>query len=268
MRTKNLLLGRGILLTALACAVVGSKTEWLRAQPPKCDQPESIEARGTIGSHGIGLNYTVCQHTELVAAHYFYVSQLKNIPLKGAVRGEFVELQGSDGSIFRLHFVGNGSNGDQPLTFYNSIGLRGSWSRGGGDLPVALQFAHSTENPGQRLYSQVTSQSDAALESMVKSAKAAILSGDANAASKFIHFPLRVNETPRPLLIRNAAELKTHWSEVFTSVFLAKLRNDVPHEMFVHEGQVMLGDGELWFDERGLVTVNPMTAEEGSKQRR
>lgn len=263
---KDLLSTKGVLLVALAFGAVGSRIEKLRAQMPTCDPAESMEARGTIGSYPIGLNYTVCRNTEFVAAHYFYVSQLKNIALTGPVSGESVELEATDGSMFRLHFVGNGSNGNQPLTFYNSIGLDGSWSLHGRDLPVKLQFEHSTNNPGQRLYSQVTSQSDAAFESMVKSAKEANLKGDPNAASKYIHFPLHVNVEPRSLSIRNRTELQRHWSQIFTNDFLAKLRNDVPHEMFVHEGEAMLGDGELWFDERGLVAVNPLLSKKGSGQ--
>jgi hypothetical protein len=257
---------KGVLLIALACGAVSSKIDQLKAQVPKCDRPESMEARGTIGPYRIGLNYTVCRNTELVAAHYFYASQLKNVPLTGTVRGESVALQGTDGSTFRLHFVGNGSNGDQPLTFYNSIGLRGSWSLGGRDLPTELQFEHSTENPEQRLYSQVTSQSDAAFETMVKSAQEAILKGDPNAASKYIHFPLKVNAEPRSFSIGSQTELQRHWSQIFTDDFLAKLRNDVPHEMLVHDGEAMLGDGELWFDDRGLVTVNPVLSKKGSGQ--
>lgn len=141
---KDLLSTKGVLLVALAFGAVGSRIEKLRAQMPTCDPAESMEARGTIGSYPIGLNYTVCRNTEFVAAHYFYVSQLKNIALTGPVSGESVELEATDGSMFRLHFVGNGSNGNQPLTFYNSIGLDGSWSLHGRDLPVKLQFEHST----------------------------------------------------------------------------------------------------------------------------
>ncbi|MFL6429613.1 MAG: hypothetical protein ACJ71S_15305 [Acidobacteriaceae bacterium] len=263
---NRLILGMRVFLIALAVAAAGLNVDQLSAQAAKTDPLESMETRGTIGPYRIGLNYTVRRNTELVAAHYFYVSQLKDIPLTGTVRGESVELQGTDGSTFRLHFVGNGSNGSQPLTFYNSIGVRGSWSHGGRDLPVDLRFVHSTQNPGQRLYSQVTSRSDASFEAMVKSAQEAILDGDANTASNYVHFPLRVNATPRPLLIRNPSELKAQWSQIFTRELLVKIRMDVSHEMFVHEGEVMLGDGELWFDERGLVAVNPVLGMKNSDQ--
>jgi len=39
---------------------------------------------------------------------------------------------------------------------------------------------------------------------------------------------------------------------VFSPAFIAKLREDIPHEMFVDEGEAMLGQGQLWFDGRGL----------------
>lgn len=225
---------------------------------PVSDELESMEARGTVGPYRIGLNYTVRKHTELVSAHYFYVTQLKDIPLKGAVRGEGVELEGDDGSTFRLHFVGNGSNGKEALTFYNSIGLSGSWTLGRRTLPVDLRIHYGTENPGERLYAQVTDQSDSAYEAMVARVRQAILDGNEIEVAKHTNFPLRVNGTHYSLTIRNAAELKANWSRIFTPEFLSKLRMDVPHEMFVHEGEVMLGDGELWFDDKGLISLNPV----------
>jgi hypothetical protein len=228
---------------------------------PQRDRLESMEALGRVGPYRIGLNYTVRHRTELVNAHYFYVTHLKDIPLKGSVSGEDVELKGEDDSTFHLHFVGNGSNGKDPLTFYNSIGLSGSWTLGRQNLPVNLRFQHSTENPGTRLYVQVTDQPDSAYEAMVESVKQAILNGNDAKLAKHTEFPLRVNGTHRSLTIRNAAELKANWSRIFTPEFLSKLRTDVPHEMFVHEGTVMLGDGELWFDDKGLISLNPVVGQ-------
>jgi len=92
----------------------------------------------------VGLNYTVEEKTTLVAAHYYYASQLKDIPLEGSVEGESITWKGEDGSIFRLHFVGNGSNGKELLTFYNSIGMTGTWTLGSRTLDVHLKMAHGT----------------------------------------------------------------------------------------------------------------------------
>jgi hypothetical protein len=66
------------------------------------------------------------------------------------------------------------------------------------------------------------------------------------------------NTSHHHLEVRDARALQARWSTIFTASFLAKLRLDITHEMFVHDGTVMLGDGELWFDDKGLVAVNPV----------
>jgi len=240
-------------LTALVLLTVSFP---LVAQSQDDPALSSYEVQGTVGTRRIGLNYTVRNNTELVAAHYFYASQLKDIPLKGTVLGETVEWKGEDGSAFHIHFVGNGSNGKDPLTFYNSVGLAGVWKLGSKKLPVNLSGNYSTPNPGQRLYEDVTSKPDAEFEAMVQSARMAILKGDSDLTAKYVHFPLRINRGSKHLTLRNAAQLKANWATVFSKSLLADLRLDVPHEMFVHEGQAMLGGGELWFDEKGLTAVN------------
>jgi hypothetical protein len=216
----------------------------------------SIEMFGTIGQYRVGLNYTVRNNTELIAAHYFYASQLTNIALTGSVNGEAVEFKGDDGSVFHLHFVGNGSNGSAPLTFYNSVGLSGTWVLRSRTLPVSLHGGHGTANPGQRLYSQVTSQPDSQFEAMVQAARKAILSGDAHLAGTYVSFPLRVNFDHRHLTIRSRSQFEANWSGIVPPALVAKIRAAIPHEMFVHAGQATLGDGDLWFDERGIVAIN------------
>lgn len=216
----------------------------------------SMEMYGTVGQYRVGLNYTVRNNMELVAAHYFYASQLANIPLTGSVNGEAVEFKGEDGSVFHLHFVGNGSNGNDPLTFYNSIGLNGTWVLGSRTLPVNFRVGHSTPNPGQRFYAEVTSQSDSQFEALVQTARKAILGGNSHLAATCVSFPVRVNFHHRRVTIRSRAQFEANWSRIFPPALVAKIRDDIPHEMFVHEGEAMLGDGDLWFDERGIVAIN------------
>lgn len=216
----------------------------------------SMEMEGTIGPYRVGLNYTVRNDTQLIAAHYFYASQLRNIPLTGTTHGETVEWKGSDGSAFHLHFVGNGSNGNEPLTFYNSVGLRGTWVLGSRTLPVDLRGGWSTPNPGERFYGYVTTKSDASFESMVEAAQKAILSANPALTAKYVHFPLSVNFEHSHLLLHNPAELRANWNRVFPSRFVKRLREDIPHEMFGHEGETSLGLGDLWFDDKGITAVN------------
>ena len=216
----------------------------------------SYEMPGTVGPYPIGLNYTVRHGTELVAAHYFYVSHLRTIPLAGTVQGEAVELKGSDGSLFHLHFVGNGSNGKQPLTFENSVGLSGYLTLNSQTFPVHLSGGYSTANPGERFYRDVTSQPDEAFEAMVQATRRAILNGDRASAATHISYPLTVHLGQTLLTIHNVAQFQTEWPRIFTPNFVEKIRQGVPHEMFVRNGQAMLGNGELWFGEQGLTAIN------------
>lgn len=233
----------------------------LAAQGTSDANLSSMEMYGTIGPHKVGLNYTVRNDTKLVAAHYFYASNLTNIALAGSVKGETVEFKGEDGSVFHLHFVGNGSNGSRPLTFDNSIGLSGTWALGSRTLPVKLQDDHGTPNPGQPLYAQVTNHSDAKFEEMVRTVRKAILSDDAHLVAMYVSLPLRVNFEHHVLTIRSRAQFEADWSLIFSPAMVARIRADIPHEMFVHEGEAMLGSGDLWFDQRGVAAINASNAE-------
>jgi len=115
----------GMLVFLITALALGAFPVPLAAQPSAQNDLTSMEIYGTIGSYSVGLNYTVRNKTDLVTAHYLYASQLKDLRLTGQVRGEGIELKGEDGSIFHLHLVGNRSNGKEPLTFYNSVGLTG-----------------------------------------------------------------------------------------------------------------------------------------------
>ena len=46
------------------------------------------------------------------------------------------------------------------------------------------------------------------------------------------------------------------WDTIFTPAFVDEYRQDLPHDMFVHDGMAMLGSGEAWFDGKGLAVVN------------
>jgi hypothetical protein len=220
------------------------------------DDLSSMEMQGKVGPYTIGLNYTVRHETELLAAHYFYATTLKDIPLTGTVNGQSVQLQGADGSTLHLHFLGNGSNGAAPLSFYTSVGLAGEWTLNGRTLPVRLTGAYGTANPGERMYALITDQPDAVVEARIQAARRAMLAEDRHAAAQYVHFPLRVNVGKQHLTVRNAQEFEGNWSKIFTPAMLAVLRGSVPHEMFCRDLGIMLASGEFWFDEKGLTSVN------------
>jgi len=193
----------------------------------------------------------------IIGGHYFYAKYLKDIPLRAGTQGTGVILFEPEGGQFALSFKGNGSEGGEPLSFHNSIGLEGRWMKGDGSYPVMLRMERSAEGPANaRWYETVTSESDAAFEARVQSFYKAVLAGDHTTAARYVDFPLRVNHNGRSRSIGSAAELFSQWSRIFTPACIDAFRNAMPHDMFVRNGQAMLGDGVAWFGPKGAQSIN------------
>ncbi|MFY9725074.1 MAG: hypothetical protein WAJ87_06240 [Bryobacteraceae bacterium] len=168
------------------------------------------------------------------------------------------------GGTFHLRFVGNGSEEGRALDFENSIGMDGIWTSADGTrtYPVSLRgtLIRQGADSGHR-YSDVTSGSDAAFEGRVQSCFRAILRGDKTTAVRFISYPLHASFPNRKSRVyRNSAEVLAAWNDLFPPAMVAKLREDLPHDMFVHDGMAMLGNGEAWFDAKGLADLNVFMA--------
>ena len=222
------------------------------------DAGRSIQVRyeGTLGPARIGLTLVV-KSGSISGGHYFYAKYLTDIPLTGTSQPSTLTLQGNDGGSCTLRFVGNGSEGGKPLNFDNSVGLEGAWSKDGKSLPVKLTAVGQSPVPQSgRWYEMVTDQSDAAFEAKVQGFYKAALAGDRAAAAKYISFPLRVNHNGKTRMIRNAVELSAQWETIFTPAYLAALKNDMPHDLNIIQGQAMLGDGQAFFSDKGATALN------------
>lgn len=227
-----------------------------QAQPPK--GVETLELAGKVGSREIGMNLTVRDNLSIDDAHYFYAGPLADIPLTAAVDGETVTLTEPGGGQFRLHFVSNGSAGGQALNFYNSTGLQGTWRRRAMVLPVSLGFDWSfPEVKRSPWYVYATHEPDAVFEARAQRFVRGALAGDRTMVARAVSYPLTVETSGRTLKIRTARQLNAHWAEVFPARFLSRLRDALPHEMFVHNGMAMILNGAVWFDSRGAAIVRP-----------
>jgi hypothetical protein len=79
---------------------------------------------GTLGTSRIGLTVTR-EGNDIKGGHYFYQKFLRDISITGSTQGSHVTLAEEGGGTFSLDFVGNGSEGGNPLDFENSIAARG-----------------------------------------------------------------------------------------------------------------------------------------------
>ncbi len=240
---------RMILLLALVCSGL------TRAQTGAT--LSRITCRGTLGQARIGMTLFVDNKGAFQHGHYYYAKYLKDIPLTGAMHEGKLVLRGPDGGTFMLAFKGNGSENGQPLNFDNSIGLEGDWTDGVKSLPVTLGFNFvSAVANSSHWYELVTDESDTAFEARVQDFRDAVLKGDRAAAAEYVDFPLRVNSSGRSRMVRSAAQLAAQWDSIFTPQCREALKKAIPHEMFVRNGQAMLGDGVAWFGAKGTQVIN------------
>lgn len=212
---------------------------------------------GTMGQSRIGMTLLVNSSGAVTGGHYFYAKDLKDIPLTAGTQGTGMILYGAEGGQFSLRFKGNGSEAGEPLGFQNSIGMEGRWMKGASSYPVVLHTEHVTQGPAHaRWYEDVTPESDAAFEAEVQAFYKAVLSGDRAAAAHYVKFPLRVNKAGKNHIVHSAAELSAQWKQIFTPACMDAFRKAIPHDMFVRNGEAMLGDGLVWFGPKGAQTIN------------
>jgi hypothetical protein len=235
---------------------LGSPTP-LSGQPQ--DELVLHQYEGHLGDARIGLTVKRAGN-KIVGGHYFYQKYLRDIPITGAAENSHITLAESGGGTFHLHFVGNGSEKGQPLDFDNSVGMEGTWIDASAreTYPVSLRGTTIGDSADEaHRYRDVTNQSDEAFEGRVRSLIRAVLRNDKAAAARLMSYPLRVNG-PGQLHreFRNSADVLTAWNDLFTPAMIAKLQAAVPHDMFVHEGMAMIGDGGAWFDSKGLAVLN------------
>ena len=225
------------------------------------DGLSTMSYEGTLGTQRIGMTLAVRGGKVVPESHYFYARYLKDIPLGGSAVNELT-LREPGGGTFQLRFKGNGSNGDAPLGFDNSVGLEGKWTgKDGKTFPVALSNVGDPGEsalPGTRWYRNVTNKSDAAFEAQVQGFHKAVLAGDRAGAARYVSFPLRVNVAPgKPLMVKNAAQLAAQWDRIFSPAWLEQAALAMPHDLNVIRGQAMLGNGLAFFGDKGAEVINP-----------
>ncbi len=225
---------------------------------------------GTLGRSRIGLTVTR-QGNNIKGGHYFYQKFLRDIPITGSMQGSHVTLVEEGGGTFSLNFVGNGSEGGKPLDFENSIGMDGTWTSKDGSRTYAVSLRGTTirEADNRPRYADVTKENDAQFEKRVQSLISAVLHGDKAAAVRLISYPFTVNGSKREhWRLRTSADVLAAWNDFFTPAMTAEFEAALPHDMFVHDGMAMIGNGEAWFDANGLAVLNiPAEPHEASGRR-
>ncbi len=217
---------------------------------------------GNLGPMRIGMTLDIKDGKVEPGSHYFYAAHLKDIPLAGEVTpsgsGEIIAtLREPGGAIFTLRYQDKGGHPTEFL--YTSNDLSGAWTFGSKTLPVTLSQTTSFVGPlPERIYAEVTDESDEKFEARARGFRNAVLSDDPAAAAKYVDFPLNVYSSPgHAITIKTSRELETQWSAIFSKAWIKAATDAIPHDLFVKDGRAMLGEqGIAWFGAGGLKEVN------------
>ena len=80
--------------------------------------------------------------------------------------------------------------------------------------------------------------------------KSAIKSGDKQKVAGLVHYPLEVNLVKGHRVVRTKAELVKDYDAIFTPATRTAIEQQVPACLFANYQGVMIGDGEVWFEEQ------------------
>lgn len=236
----------------------------------------ALLSTATIATDTVGLDYLGDLNKEAViqmglrddghtvTGYYFYKRWLKDLELRGEHTSpreitlkeydENGKVQGNFSLRYeekdpRKHFGGNTKLDKEVLT--------GKWTSADGSksYPVYLSATKSYTEMSNDRYA-VAGASDAALvERNAQGFYFAVVKGDRQTVAKFVGYPLIYSHQGSRKTARNQAEFLLAYDSIFTEKFVAKIADGIPHHMFVKADGIMLGNGEVWFDNQGKAHI-------------
>lgn len=225
------------------------------------DHPDRLmNYDGDIGGRRIRLSLVV-DHGR-IGGLYFYGSQWRDIRLAGALAADGgLTLNEFDGAgrpaaQFQLHYAEHdprGSFGDGKLTCEVLVG---SWNLlSGRRTPVLVYLALSSTTTGSlaHRYAIAGVSDDAQIDQAVQLFWNAVRRNDRRAVAASVAYPVDANLAGSRQRIADEKGLLAVYDKIFTPAFRAAIGRTLPHNLFVNEQGIMLGDGAVWFNAAGRV---------------
>ncbi len=249
-----------LAVAALLFFSTASYAEWFET---KGDEQWLVNYRGTL-KNNVPVGMTLIFEGGNLNGTYFYEKSLKDISLRGRFVGdrEFVleELspKGKVVGIFRGSFPEKDPGGHFETAELRYEVMTGTWTSADGrkSYPFYLYFDNVTSNAkGAGRYSEAGVKDDAAFEKAVQKFKKAVVERKKKLVVSLLAFPIAVNIDGKETTLKTAAEFLANYDKIFHDGICEKIKQSVPHNMFVRHDGIMLGEGEVWFGSDGRVTA-------------
>jgi len=112
--------------------------------------------------------------------------------------------------------------------------------------------SHSYSNAGVVM-------SDAAFDKKVKKFRDDVINGRKSAVSAAIDYPARAYVGKRTFALSSSADLMRYYDKIFSPKMIQAIRKAETHNLFSRDQGVMLGNGEVWFNDKAkVITFNNM----------
>jgi hypothetical protein len=80
--------------------------------------------------------------------------------------------------------------------------------------------------------------------------KAALQAGDRRKIAGMVQYPLAVNTEKSHRTVRSSAQFLAEWDHLFTLSVRNVIAKQIPECLFANWQGVMIGDGEVWFEDQ------------------
>ena len=134
--------------------------------------------------------------------------------------------------------------------------LTGKWTSADQSKSYPVYLALTTIVAGAtegKRYRVAGATNDAFVERNIQAFCSAVERGDRKTAAGFISYPVAFSLAGKRTRARNEQEFLADYDRIFMAPFVEKVRNAVPHNMFANSEGIMIGDGAVWFNEKGRV---------------
>jgi hypothetical protein len=121
---------------------------------------------------------------------------------------------------------------------------------------LSIPFMLGSPQPGQRSKCGRSTVEEFApslgpkARAFLASLTTAVKAGDKQKISAMVQYPLNVNVDKGHRLVRSSSEFVKDYDRFFTPVVVKAIEKQVPECLFANWQGVMIGDGEVWFEEQ------------------
>ena len=214
---------------------------------------------GTIGKSIVRVGLRLASGP--VEGRYAYTVSTSDILVRGSLdaAGKNLKLTEYDSAGKpAATFAGTFKDSDPQFangTKLNCEVVTGKWTPANGKPALAFRLSEdsSTSADFGHLYDVAGANGDEPVNKAAAAFRSAVVHDNRDAVAHMIAYPIETDVSGKRTKIGSPAALLAHYDGIFTTKFRATIADDVPRLMFARDQGIMLGGGEVWFDEKGKV---------------